>query len=310
VLPVTNPKDAASQALRSAPFTLFFGDCKKLLAEMPEDSVDLIVSSPPYFMGKDYDKSKNIADFETEHKEIAPLLNRILKQGGSLCWQVGYHVKNNQLIPLDIIAYNVFRTFPDLILRNRIIWTYQHGVHSRRRFSGRHEVILWFSKGDISTFNLDDVRIPQKYPGKRHYKGPHKGLYSGHPLGKNPGDVWSIPNVNATHVEKTNHPCQYPVALAQRLILALTKKEALVLDPFAGASSTGIAAVLEGRRFLGAETKKAYIEASVERYEGVVAGTLRTRPLHRPIYEPSPSEKVAQRPSHFRAPTSEFKDAY
>ena len=71
-----------------------------------------------------------------------------------------------------------------LILRNRIIWTFGHGLNSTQRFSGRHEMILWFTKGEQYCFNLDCIRVPQKYPGKRYYKGEHKGELSGNPYGK------------------------------------------------------------------------------------------------------------------------------
>ena len=78
-------------------------------------------------------------------------------------------------------------------MRNRIVWHFGHGLHASRRFSGRYEVIMWFTKSDDYTFNLDAVRVPQKYPQKKHFKGPRRGELSGNPLGKNPGDVWEIP---------------------------------------------------------------------------------------------------------------------
>ncbi|MCL0184432.1 site-specific DNA-methyltransferase, partial [Klebsiella pneumoniae] len=112
-------------------------------------------------------------------------------------------------------------------------------------------------------FNLDEVRIPQKYPGKRSYKGPNKGQLSGNPIGKNPSDVWDIPNVKANHIEKTIHPCQFPVTIPQRLIKALTNKNGLVLDPFMGSGTTEVAALVEGRRFVGSEIQKSYFDISV-----------------------------------------------
>jgi adenine-specific DNA-methyltransferase len=213
-------------------FVLYQGDCRELLSGIPEGSVSLIVSSPPYFMGKEYDRSNRSEDFEKEHRELAPLLSRVLRPGGSLCWQTGMHASNGAIVPLDYLAYAAFSKEASLVLRNRIVWHFEHGVHCRKRFSGRYETILWFTKGNDYTFNLDDVRIPQKYPGKRHYKGPNKGMISGHPSGKNPGDMWAIPNVKSKHKEKTEHPCQFPVGLPQRLIRALTRPDDLVLDPF------------------------------------------------------------------------------
>jgi adenine-specific DNA-methyltransferase len=107
------------------------------------------------------------------------------------------------------------------------------------RFSGRHETILWFSKSDNYTFNLDPIRVPQKYPNKKHFKGDKKGELSGNPLGKNPSDVWEITNVKNNHPEKTDHPCQFPEELVKRCVLALTGENDLVLDPFAGSGTVG-----------------------------------------------------------------------
>lgn len=224
--------------------------------------------------------------------------------GGSVCWQVGYHISEKYVIPLDYIIYDLFTSLSKdleypLVLRNRIIWTFGHGLNSTNRFSGRHEVILWFTKGEQKIFNLDDVRVPQKYPGKRSYKGPKKGQFSGNPLGKNPSDVWDIPNVNAKHVEKTEHPCQFPIAIPQRLVKALTPYDGLVLDPFVGSGTTGAAAVLEGRRFAGAEIKQDYYKISHKRLSEAIKGTLRIRE-DKPVVEPNPNTAVAQLPDEFR----------
>jgi adenine-specific DNA-methyltransferase len=280
-------------------FVLFQGDCRKLLADLPGESVSLIVSSPPYFMGKEYDLSKRHEDFEKEHQELVPLLSRILRPGGSLCWQIGIHATNGAIVPLDYLAYAAFSKDNSLVLRNRIVWHFEHGVHARKRFSGRHETILWFTKGDDYTFNLDAVRVPQKYPGKRHYKGPRKGEISGHPSGKNPGDMWAIPNVKSKHREKTAHPCQFPVAIPQRLIRALTNTGDLVLDPFAGVSSTGIAAVIENRKYIGCEIEPKYAELGNQRHRDLLAGKLSVRGWDRPADAPDPSQAVAQAPAHF-----------
>jgi adenine-specific DNA-methyltransferase len=291
--------DAIRASFGDENFVLFQGDCHDLLADLPEGSVSLIVSSPPYYMGKEYDRSTRHQDFEKEHQELAPLLTRALRPGGSLCWQTGMHATNGSIIPLDYLAYAAFSKDNALVLRNRIIWHFEHGVHARNRFSGRHETILWFTKGQDYMFDLDAVRVPQKYPGKRHYKGPNKGKISGHPSGKNPGDMWAIPNVKSKHKEKTAHPCQFPVALPQRLIRALTRPGDLVFDPYAGTSSTGIAAAIEKRRFLGCEIEPKYAKLGIKRYQDWVAGTLQVRDWRRPVSPPDPRQAVAQAPTHF-----------
>src|SRR6188472_1199056 len=129
-------------------------DAFEFLTDLEPASVDLIVSSPPYFMGKEYDRSLSLDDFAADHKRLAPLLVRALKEGGSLCWQVGHHVREGVITPLDCLVYPIFATESDLFLRNRIIWTFGHGVHARCRFSGRHETVLWYTKGRHYQFNL------------------------------------------------------------------------------------------------------------------------------------------------------------
>jgi adenine-specific DNA-methyltransferase len=275
-------------------------DCLIGIRELPNESIDLVITSPPYFMGKKYDSSNDIDDFVNLHTILLPELIRVTKKGGSICWQVGYHAKNGAIIPLDFIVYEIFKNLSDLFLRNRIIWTFEHGLHGQKRFSGRHEIILWFSKGNEYYFDLDNVRIPQKYPGKKYYKGIKKGQFSGNPLGKNPSDVWTIPNVKALHIEKTEHPCQFPVALAQRLIRALCPADGRVLDPFMGAGSSGVAALVEERKFVGFELEPEYYEISKKRCDQALSGKAVFRPLEKPILEPDLKTSVARKPENFK----------
>ncbi|MES2253450.1 MAG: DNA methyltransferase [Pseudomonadota bacterium] len=274
------------------------GDACDFFESLEPNSVDLIVTSPPYFMGKEYDRSSSPEDFIEEHRKIFPLAVRALKKGGSLCWQVGNHVRKGKLIPLDALVYAASIATPKLILRNRIVWSFGHGVHCVNRFSGRHETIMWFTKGDQYHFNLDSVRVPQRYPGKRHYKGPKKGEFSGNPLGKNPGDVWDIPNVKAKHKEKTEHPCQFPVALVQRLIRSLCPANGVVADPYLGSGSSAIASLLEQREFVGCEIESRYLRIARGRVEDFFSGQLCVRP-DVPTRVPIPGEAVSLRPSHF-----------
>ena len=282
----------------------FQGDCLKILADIPDDTVSLVITSPPYCMRKAYeDTHDDIETFKAQHKKIFNDLYRVIKPGGSICWQVGYHVSKTCVVPLDYIVYELFtslsrdREYP-LVLRNRIVWTFGHGLNSIKRLSGRHEMILCFTKGEQNTFNLDDVRVPQKYPGKRSYKGPNKGKLSGNPLGKNPSDVWDIPNVKANHIEKTEHPCQFPVSIPQRLIRALTYEGDVVLDPFSGAGTTGVAAIIEGRRFIGAEIQGCYYNLAMGRLNATIDGTIKIRE-DKPVSKPDLNMMVAQLPKEF-----------
>lgn len=293
-----DPSSAVAAHAEGNEFVIFNGDCARLLAALPPASIDLVLTSPPYFMGKNYDRSYSLDDFTADHRALAPDLVGAVKDEGNLCWQVGYHVHNGALLPLDFAVHEVFRDYP-LSLRNRIVWHFGHGTHARQRFSGRHETLLWYGKSPKSYFDLDATRIPQKYPGKRHYKGPKKGELSGNPAGKNPSDVWEIPNVNANHVEKTDHPCQFPIALAQRCVRAFAPPSGAVFDPFAGSGSAGLAAVIEGRAFLGADLSREFCEIAERRYLALKAGTLPFRPIEKPIMEPSLSGAVARRPDHF-----------
>jgi adenine-specific DNA-methyltransferase len=280
--------------------TLVRGDSLKVLPKVADSSVDLIISSPPYCIGKSYESTKSSDSFIETHAVVMPELIRILKPGGSLCWQVGYHVRNGVILPLDFLVHSELSKYPEMKLRNRIVWTFKHGLHASRRFSGRHETLLWYSKGDVPDFDLDAIRVPQLYPGKKHYKGPKKGRLSGNPLGKNPGDVWDIPNVKGMHVEKTFHPCQFPVSLPQTFIRALCPAKGVVLDPFMGVGSTGVATALESKRFFGIEIDSGYAAIASKRVRDARKGRATVRPLHQPVLDPDPSQKVAQRPAHFR----------
>jgi len=276
----------------SADLVLFHGDCLDLLRKVPDGFAKLIVTSPPYNLGKEYERKLSIEEYIRQQREVILECARVLHQEGSICWQIGNYVDSGEIIPLDVILYPIFRDL-GLKMRNRIVWHFGHGLHASRRFSGRYEVIIWFTKGDHYTFNLDAVRVPQKYPQKKHFKGPNKGKLSGHPLGKNPSDVWEIPNVKANHVEKTEHPCQFPVELIERLVLAMTDPGDWVLDPFIGTGTAAIAALMHQRKAIGAEIVEKYINIAKRRIALAEQGKLRIRPAERPIYDPKhPSRSV------------------
>ena len=290
---------------------LFDGDCSDLLTGMPSNSVDLVITSPPYNIGKKYEKKTSLESYLKDMEPVIAELVRVLAGTGNLCWQVGNYVQKGEVFPLDIYFYEIFKRF-DLKLRNRIIWRFNHGLHCTKRFSGRYETILWFTKGDEYVFNLDPVRVPAKYPGKRHFKGPKKGQLSGNPLGKNPsdmwdvvkqdweGEVWDIPNVKANHPEKTEHPCQFPVELVQRCVLALTQPEGIVLDPYCGVGSTIIGALQHHRKAIAAEQDSTYVSITRERIQKFAHGTLPMRPLGKPIHKPTGKERITQLPLEWK----------
>ena len=228
--PKTTSKFSAAAAI-----VVHRGDTENFLKTVPSSSVGLIITSPPYNLGKEYETRVSIESYLAGQSLVIQELIRVLKDDGSLCWQVGNWVNDGEIFPLDAFYYRIFKD-AGLKLRNRIIWHFEHGLHASKRFSGRYETLLWFTKSDSYVFNLDAVRVPSKYPGKTHFKGPNRGKPSGNPLGKNPSDLWSlvsgewekevweIPNVKSNHPEKTIHPCQFPIELVERCVLALTAK--------------------------------------------------------------------------------------
>lgn len=256
------------------------------MGALRSESMQLIVTSPPYNIGKSYEARSSLDSYITAQAKTIAECVRLLAPRGSLCWQIGNHVQDGEIFPLDIILYPIFQKLK-LKLRNRIVWHFEHGLHCSKRLSGRYETIMWFTKGDDYTFNLDPIRVPSKYPGKKHFKGPKMGQLSCNPLGKNPSDVWIFPNVKSNHVEKTVHPCQFPVELVERLVLSLTDAGDAVLDPYMGVGSSVIAAVKHGRIGYGCDAVKKYVDIAKDRIDALRAGTLRTRPMTRPVYDPS-----------------------
>lgn len=286
--------------------TLFHGDRLELINQIKAANVkaDLIITSPPYNIGKEYETRTSLDEYIERQRETISACLEIMSDKGSICWQVGHFIvgsaKEKEAFPLDLVLYPIFKEF-NLRLRNRIVWHFGHGLHEKYRFSGRHETILWFTKStDNYTFNLDSVRVPQKYPGKRAYRGNNKGKLSGNPLGKNPSDIWDIPNVKSNHVEKTGHPCQFPIALVGRLILATTNENDLVLDPYIGVGSTAAASVLYGRRCAGADTEKDYLDIARDRILLAFNGELKYRPMDKPIHKPNSNNSIAKFPEEWK----------
>lgn len=290
-------------------------DALDFMKQIPDNTVKLIITSPPYNVGKEYETKTSIKVYLDSMKPRLQEMVRILAEDGSICWQTGNYVDNGEVFPLDIYYYSIFKEM-GLKLRNRIIWHFGHGLHCKNRFSGRYETILWFTKSDHYIFNLDDVRIPSKYPGKRYYKGTKKGQLSGNRLGKNPEDVWEvtvkrleddwdsliwdIPNVKSNHVEKENHPCQFPIELVERCVLALTDPGDIVYDPFCGVGSALLGALKNDRVAYGTELEQGYVDIGLERIERLKKDCLKTRPIYQEVYKPTARDKIAQMPEEWR----------
>ncbi|MGH2507519.1 MAG: DNA-methyltransferase [Terriglobia bacterium] len=303
----------SSRFSENASIVVYEGDTEVFLKTLPNSSISLIITSPPYNLGKEYESKVDIESYLEGQSATIQQLIRVLNNQGSLCWQVGNWVNNGEVFPLDIFYYRLFKDC-GLKLRNRIVWHFEHGLHCSKRFSGRYEVLLWFTKSDDYIFNLDPVRVPSKYPGKTYFKGPKHGKPSGNPLGKNPSDlwrfvseewereVWEIPNVKSNHPEKTIHPCQFPIELVERCVLALTAEHEWVLDPYCGVGSALIAAVKQGRKAIGCDKERRYIQETHSRLMQFFNGTLKLRQLGKGVHVPTGKEKVCQTPKEWEAP--------
>lgn len=293
-------------------FEIVHGDALDVVAGLPDGSVQLVLTSPPYNIGKEYERNgfRSLEEYSEWMRALVSRMAQKISPSGSICWQVGNHIKSGAIIPLDYLFFPIFAE-AGFKLRNRIVWTFNFGLNAKQRLSGRYEVMLWFTKSDDYIFNLDSVRVPQLYPGKRHSsKKIGKSGPSGNPLGKNPSDfwtfdgerffqseaVWEIPNVKSNHPEKTAHPCQFPSELAERCILAFTNAGDLVLDPFAGTGTTPIVAHALQRRGLGVELSAAYADLARERRRMFEAGDLSMRPSGVAVRKPKVSERVSQIP--------------
>jgi len=287
------------------------GDTLEFLKTLPDNFVQLIITSPPYNVGKEYETKTSIEKYLETQEEVIKELIRILAANGSVCWEVGNYIDKGEVFPLDIYYYNIFKKY-GLFLRNRIVWHFGHGLHAQKRFSGRYETILWFTKTKDYVFNLDPVRVPSKYPGKRYYKGPNIGKLSCNPKGKNPSDMWEflikewdeelweIPNVKFNHPEKTPHPCQYPVELVERCVLALTNENDWVLDPYAGVGSALIAAIKNDRKTIGVDREEDYVKIGKERIKQFNSGKLKLRPMTKEVYKPTGREKISRIPDEWK----------
>jgi adenine-specific DNA-methyltransferase len=299
-----------------ADWRLLKGDCTKLISRLPDNTFSLIVTSPPYNIGKIYERGKKLSldEYVDWIDGVIEKLIPKLTEDGSICWQTGNYIRRGELFPLDTYFYDAFKS-RGLRLRNRIIWRFNFGLNSKNRFSGRYETILWFTREKYK-FNLDPVRIPQLYPGKRRagVKKGELGAPTGNPKGKNPADywefsatdhfnsspVWDVPNVKANHPEKTKHPCQFPIELVERCVLALTDPGDHILDPFVGTGTTILASLKHHRKAIGIEKDGDYVKLARSRINRLYEGTLGMRTLGKPVARPNQRQRVAQIPDEWK----------
>lgn len=242
-------------------------DVLDFLDGLPTNSVQFHLTSFPYNLGKPYGDSPTADNMRFTFYlgwtlQIISEISRTLAPGATLCLNLGSTRDwQDRLMPLDIILFDFIRQ-AGLTFQSRIIWVLPHGLTPKRRLAERHETILVFSKGEQQTFNPNAVRVPQKEPGKRAYKGPNKGRLSGHPFGAFPSNVWHIPHVGHNskdlqylkHLKSpAKHPAPFPIALARRAILLYSMPGDLVCDVFSGSGTANLAAIETGRAFVGSD---------------------------------------------------------
>ena len=229
--------------------TLICGDAATEMAKLKAESVDLIIADPPYNLGKNYGNNidlKDSADYRSFTEGWLREAVRLLKPGGSLYCFMGVKF----IARLYLMLEEEFNLTP----QGWITWHYTQGMGRKKGFSSRHEDILWFSKGEDARFNLDDVRVPQKYYRKRNNMA-----------GAKPGDVWQFSHVHYCAAERLPHPTQKPEALLERIVKASSNPGDVVLDPFLGSGTTVRVASVLGRAAAGIEINPDYIEMAQAR---------------------------------------------
>ena len=245
-------------------------DCIEGLGTLSEKGIkiDATITSPPYNIGKEYEKIVPIDDYVNWLSNISTLIHDITKDNGAYLLNVGYLSveKKGKAIPIPYLLWDK----TDFFFQQEIIWNYGAGVAAKNFLSPRNEKILWYIKNSEDyTFNLDDIRDPDvKYPNQKK-----NGKLRCNTLGKNPSDVWQIAKVtsgaNRSSEERTNHPAQFPNDLIERLVKGFTNVGDLILDPFMGSGTTAEVANRNGRKCLGFEIREDYCEIIAKRMESM-----------------------------------------
>ena len=239
-------------------------DCINGMRELPNDLINLTVTSPPYNIGKEYEDIAHFDDYLSWCEEWTEEIHRITIPNGTFWLNIGYFEVPNKGLAVPI-PYLLWDKVPFYFLQE-VVWNYGAGVACKKRFSPRNEKLLWYVKDPQNyIFNLDDVRDPNvKYPNQKK-----NGKLKCNPLGKNPSDVWQIAKVtsgkNRSSVERSHHPAQFPIEMVERMLKASSCPGDLVLDPFMGSGSTAECALKNGRNVIGFEIKKNYIGYAEQR---------------------------------------------
>lgn len=236
------------------------GDCFEWLSQIETESIDLIVTSPPYNIGKEYEKKIEIDEYVQWSESYFKELYRVLKTGRNFMLQVGQYVdKDTNNIPLTYLLYQS-AIKSGFKLRQEIIWYFKGGMQAKKKLTGQNEKIMWLYKGDeLPYFDVDSIRVKEwQAIDKRN-----------NPNGKNPTDVWEFNRVAGNSNEKTEHPCQFPVSMIERIVKGWSKENEVVLDCFMGSGTTAESCIITNRNFIGIERDWDYCEIANKRIEQV-----------------------------------------
>jgi adenine-specific DNA-methyltransferase len=245
-------------------------DCLEAMAMLPDELIDITVTSPPYNIGKEYENTLPLDDYINWCEKWITEIYRLTSSDGAFWLNLGYlSIKNRaKAIP---ISYLLWDKIPFYLIQE-IVWNYGAGVAGSKFFSPRNEKFLWYVKNPESyIFNLDDIRDPNvKYPNQKK-----NGKIKVNPLGKNPTDVWEFPKVtsgkNRSSQERTPHPAQFPVAVIERIIKASSNQNQIILDPFLGSGTTAVVALDLNRVVIGFELREEYCDIAAHRIDNFLS---------------------------------------
>jgi adenine-specific DNA-methyltransferase len=249
--------------------SIYCGDCTDILPRLPIATINLTITSPPYNIGKEYEKILDVDEYIAWCEAWICEIYNITQENGSFWLNLGY-LSLPDLAKAIPIPYLLWRKIPFYLIQE-VVWHYGAGVASWKSYSPRNEKWLWYVKNQYDyTFNLDDVRDPNvKYPNQKK-----NGKLKCNPLGKNPTDVWEFAKVtsgtNRSSIERTPHPAQFPAALIQRIMLASSNKGDLILDPFIGSGTVAEVGFYLERNVIGIEINPSYASIAAERVENAI----------------------------------------
>ncbi|HUJ71670.1 MAG TPA: site-specific DNA-methyltransferase [Verrucomicrobiae bacterium] len=232
------------------------GDALTKLKGMASETADLIIADPPYNLGKDYGNNHDVRGFDEYLRFSESWIreaHRVLSSRGTIYVFMGFRFIS--------YLYNILDQKLGMFFNSWITWHYTQGMGKTKGFSPRHDDILMFTKSREFSFNLNEVRVPQKYYRERNNM-----------TGANPGDVWTFSHVHYSNPERENHPTQKPEALIARMVLASSNEGDLVIDPFFGSGTTLRVCQVLNRRCVGIELNPKYVQLAQQRLQRVFEG--------------------------------------